>query len=56
MEDSREALSYKLTEILAVYKSTFNQASHPQQLMICENLQLLPSYILGMLKNVFLIY
>ncbi|KAJ3306763.1 COPII subunit [Kappamyces sp. JEL0829] len=52
IEDARDALVYKLTELLAVYKSSFNQASHPQQLMIADNLQLLPSFILGMIKNV----
>ncbi|KAJ3358497.1 COPII subunit, partial [Kappamyces sp. JEL0680] len=52
IEDARDALVYKLTELLAVYKSSFNQASHPQQLMIADNLQLLPSFILGMIKNI----
>jgi protein transport protein SEC24 len=54
IEDAREALSYKLAEILAVYRTAFNQQTHPQQLMISENLKLLPVYILGMLKNVIL--
>ncbi|KAJ3258757.1 COPII subunit [Boothiomyces macroporosus] len=51
IEDARDALTYKLTEILTFYKQQFNQATHPQQLMIAENLRLLPIYILGMLKN-----
>ena len=55
IEDARDALVYKLAEILSIYKSSFNQASHPQQLMICENLHLLPVFILGMLKNVNMI-
>jgi protein transport protein SEC24 len=53
MEDAREALSYKLSEILAVYKSSFNQSTHTAQLLISENLKLLPVLILGMIKNVF---
>ncbi|KAJ3270457.1 COPII subunit [Terramyces sp. JEL0728] len=51
IEDARDALTYKLTEILSFYKLQFNQATHPQQLMIADNLRLLPVYILGMLKN-----
>ena len=52
LEDAREALKFKLVEILSCYKNTFKQSAHPQQLMICESLRLLPIYILGMLKNV----
>lgn len=52
IEDAREALTYKLIEILSVYKTNFNQSTHPQQVMIADNLKLLPVYILGMIKNV----
>lgn len=52
LEDAREALIYKIAELISIYKSSFNQGSHPQQLMIASNLQLLPVYILGMIKNV----
>lgn len=55
IEDARDALMYKTTEILALYKTQFNQATHPQQLMISENMKLLPAYVLGMIKNVFFI-
>ncbi len=51
LEDARDALSYKITELLAVYKSSFNQQVHPQQMMICDSLRLLPVYVLGMMKN-----
>ena len=52
IEDARDALIYKLSEIISVYKASFNQATHPQQLMIAENLQLLPVFTLAMIKNV----
>jgi protein transport protein SEC24 len=52
LEDAREALKYKLIEILSVYKTAFNQSTHPQQMMISDNLRLLPVYILSLLKNV----
>jgi protein transport protein SEC24 len=51
IEDARDALTHKLTEILTAYKNNFKQESHPQQLMISDNLKLLPAYVLGMLKN-----
>jgi protein transport protein SEC24 len=54
IEDAREALFYKLTEILAQYKTAFNQSTHSAQLLICDNLKLLPILILGLIKNVFL--
>lgn len=52
LEDAREALFYKLTQILALYKSAFNQGTHIAQVLISENLKLLPVLILGMIKNV----
>lgn len=52
IEDAREALFYKLTEMLALYKSTFNQSTHSAQLLISDNLKLLPILILGLIKNV----
>ena len=54
LEDARDALKFKLVEILSFYKNTFKQSVHPQQLMISDNLRLLPVYVLGMLKNVFI--
>lgn len=54
LEDAREALAYKLAEILAVYKHTFNLNTHTAQLLISENLKLLPIMVLGMIKNVFI--
>lgn len=52
IEDAREALFYKLTEILANYKSAFKQSTHDAQLLICDNLKLLGILILGLIKNV----
>ena len=52
LEDTREALFYKAVEIIALYKSAFNQSTHSAQVMISENLKLLPLLILGMIKNV----
>ncbi|KAI8910255.1 Sec23/Sec24 trunk domain-containing protein, partial [Gorgonomyces haynaldii] len=51
LEDAREALFYKLVEILGQYKAAFNQGTHPAQLMIADNLQLLPLLIIGIIKN-----
>jgi protein transport protein SEC24 len=53
LDDAREALFYKLTEILAVYKTAFNQSTHSAQMLISESLQLLPVLILAMIKHVY---
>jgi protein transport protein SEC24 len=52
LEDAREALFFKLAEILSTYKTSFNQTVHNAQLLISDNLTLLPILILGIIKNV----
>ncbi|KAJ3410439.1 COPII subunit, partial [Chytridiales sp. JEL 0842] len=51
IEDAREAILYKLNEILAAFRSGFTSSGQSSQLMIPENLKLLPVLILGLLKN-----
>jgi protein transport protein SEC24 len=54
-EDAREALTYKLADILATFKRNFShQSTHPQQLVVCENLAMLPILILAILKSLAL--
>jgi hypothetical protein len=43
---------YKLNEILAAFKAGFTSSGQNSQLLIPENLKLLPVLILGLLKNV----
>ena len=52
IEDAREALIYKLGEIIAVHKHAFAGSAGGGQLMVTENLKLLPVLILGLIKNV----
>ncbi|KAJ3278706.1 COPII subunit [Borealophlyctis nickersoniae] len=51
IEDARDALSYKLNEIMGAYKQAFTTSSQAAQLLLPENLKLLPLLILGLLKN-----
>ncbi|KAJ3038754.1 COPII subunit [Rhizophlyctis rosea] len=51
IEDARDALMYKLNEMMAAYKQSFTTSSQATQLLLPENLKLLPLLTLGMLKN-----
>ncbi|KAJ3166384.1 COPII subunit [Geranomyces variabilis] len=51
LEDARDALMYKLDDILGAYKSAFTSSGQSVQLLVPENLKLLPLLILGLLKN-----
>ncbi|KAJ3014838.1 COPII subunit [Thoreauomyces humboldtii] len=51
IEDAREALMYKLDDIIGAYKSAFTSSGQSVQLLVPENLKLLPLLILGLLKN-----
>ncbi|KZT34780.1 hypothetical protein SISSUDRAFT_1065043 [Sistotremastrum suecicum HHB10207 ss-3] len=54
LEDARDAITNKLTEILGTYKSTMTAAGAgaSAQLAVCENLKMLPVLCLGLLKHV----
>jgi protein transport protein SEC24 len=58
LENSREAVFSKLVEILTAYKGSMTAAGAgaSAQLSISENLKMLPVLILGLLKNVSLIF
>ncbi|KAI9102462.1 hypothetical protein DFS34DRAFT_577162 [Phlyctochytrium arcticum] len=51
IEDAREALMYKLDDIMGAYKASFTTSGQAVQLLVPDNLKLLPLLILGMLKN-----
>ncbi|KAI8824176.1 uncharacterized protein EV422DRAFT_493298 [Fimicolochytrium jonesii] len=51
IEDAREALMYKLDDIMGSYKSAFTTSGQAVQLLVPENLKLLPLMVLGLLKN-----
>ncbi|KAJ1564274.1 COPII subunit [Nowakowskiella sp. JEL0078] len=51
IEDARDAVVYKLVEILGTYKQNFTTSGQSVQVLAPENLALLPVLILGMLKN-----
>ncbi|KAJ3127695.1 COPII subunit [Nowakowskiella sp. JEL0407] len=51
IEDARDALVYKLVEILGTYKQNFTTSGQSSLLLAPENLSLLPVLTLGMLKN-----
>jgi protein transport protein SEC24 len=52
LEDAREALEYKLAEIIAVYRSLFKSSGQGEMLILPNNMKFLPLFILGLLKNV----
>lgn len=52
IEDAREAIMYKLDDVIGAYKSSFTSTGQAAQLLVPENLRLLPLLILGLLKNV----
>jgi protein transport protein SEC24 len=54
LEDARDAITNKLTDILTTYKNTMTAAGGgaSAQLAICENLRMLPLLALGLLKHV----
>jgi protein transport protein SEC24 len=54
LEDARDAITNKLTDILSTYKNTMTAAGGgaSAQLAICENLRMLPLLALGLLKHV----
>ncbi|KAJ3167262.1 COPII subunit [Irineochytrium annulatum] len=51
IEDARDAITYKLNEILAAYKAGFTSSSQAVQLVLPNNLKMLPLMTLGLLKN-----
>ncbi|KND02225.1 uncharacterized protein SPPG_02707 [Spizellomyces punctatus DAOM BR117] len=51
IEDAREALMYKLDDIMGAYKSSFTTSGQAVQLLMPDNLKLLPLLTLGLLKN-----
>ena len=54
MEDARDAITYKLIEILGAYKASFTTTAQATQVNVSENLKLLPILILALLKHVSL--
>ncbi len=55
LEDSREALFFKLVDIICFYKALYSsQMTHDAQVVVSRSISLLPILILGMIKNVFL--
>ena len=58
LENSREAVSSKLVEIFTAYKGSMTAAGAgaSAQLSISENMKMLPVLILGLLKNVSLVW
>ncbi|KAL5035514.1 COPII subunit [Batrachochytrium dendrobatidis] len=51
IEDARDALMYKLHELIAVYKNQFARNGPSSQLLLPENLKLMPIYTLAMIKH-----
>ncbi|KAJ1341577.1 hypothetical protein BSLG_003850 [Batrachochytrium salamandrivorans] len=51
IEDARDALAYKLSELIAVYKSSFAPNGPSSQLLLPDNLKLMPVLTLAMIKN-----
>lgn len=58
LEDSREYVFQRLVEILVAYKTsmTSSGAGASAQLAISENMKMLPVLVLGLLKNVGVLY
>lgn len=56
MEDAREAVLYKLIDILGAYKTNFTTSAQSIQLLLCENLKHLAALVLGIMKNVSLLF
>ena len=52
LDDAREALQYKLNEIIAVYRSMYASQGQSDMMILPPNLKLLPVMVLGLLKNV----
>ncbi|TPX31402.1 hypothetical protein SmJEL517_g05242 [Synchytrium microbalum] len=51
LEDAREAILNKLVDIISVFKSNFTTSGQAVQLLLPENLKLLPMLIMGIIKN-----
>ncbi|KAJ3222906.1 COPII subunit [Clydaea vesicula] len=51
IEDAREAVLFKLIEIISSYKSNCTSSGQSMQLLVPENLKLLPILTLGLLKS-----
>ncbi|KAI8807923.1 Sec23/Sec24 trunk domain-containing protein [Cladochytrium replicatum] len=51
IEDARDAIVHKLTDIMGAYKQNFTTSGQAVQLLLPENLKLLPLLILGLLKH-----
>jgi len=58
LEDSREYIYQRLVDILVAYKGcmTSGAAGASAQLAIADNLKMLPVLVLGVLKNVGLLF
>jgi protein transport protein SEC24 len=57
LEDARDAITNKLTDILTTYKNVMTGGGGVSaQLAICENLRMLPLLALGLLKHVSGLY
>ena len=57
LEDARDAVLYKLVDILGTYKATMTSSGSgaSPQLVIAENMKFLPLLMLGLLKHVRLL-
>ncbi|KAI8929919.1 hypothetical protein BC831DRAFT_441595 [Entophlyctis helioformis] len=51
IDDAREAVLYKLSEMIAVYKSALATGGSSAPVVLPENLKLLPVLVLGLIKN-----
>lgn len=56
LDEARKAILYKMTEILAVYKSIYGASMQPGAVIAPPNLKLLPALILGLMKNVIFFF
>ncbi|KAI8854513.1 hypothetical protein BC829DRAFT_424511 [Chytridium lagenaria] len=51
IEDARDAITYKMNEIIAAYRTAFSSSGQSNQVLLPKNLKLLPILILGLLKT-----
>ncbi|TPX48602.1 hypothetical protein SeMB42_g02938 [Synchytrium endobioticum] len=51
LEDAREAILNKLIDIISVFKSNFTTSGQSVQLLLPENLKMLPMLVMGLIKN-----
>ncbi|KAJ3118535.1 COPII subunit [Phlyctochytrium bullatum] len=51
IEDAREAIAYKLNEMIAAYRCAFSSSGQSGQVILPKNLKLLPILTLGLIKS-----